>query len=223
MKKLLFAAMLLGSMMATIQAQEFKLGFKLNPLIGFVSQTDDDGNDLDDRTSGARVGWMYGIVADYRLTDNYGIHTGFTIVNKGFTEEFSRDTLLVSDQNIRVTSIEIPVTALLRSNEITNGVYFKGYFGLSLDVNIGYRNEYTGSHPFEPRNENGTLTGGGRVRNLGLTFVVGPGIDWETGIGTMGLGVTFHQGLTNINSKKNTGNDIDIKPRYISFDVAYYF
>ncbi len=223
MKKILFTGLCFLLFVGNLQAQEFKLGFKLNPIIGFASQTDEDGNDLDNRDSGARVGWLYGIVADYRITDNYGIHTGFTIVNRGFTEEFRRDTLPVSDQSIRVTSIEIPVTALLRSNEISNGIYFKGFFGLSFDVNIGYRNEFTGSNPFEAVAENGTIKGGGRLRDLGLSFIVGPGIDLETSVGTLGLGVTFHQGLTNINNKKNTGNEINIKPRYISFDVAYYF
>jgi len=223
MKKLLFVALVWIVSLNAVNAQELKLGFKFNPLIGFAAVTDDSGNEVPNRSNGARVGWMYGIVANYRITENYGIYTGVTIVNKGFTEEFARDTLFTSDQNIRVTTLEVPLTALLRSNEIANGIRFKGFFGFSLDLNVGYRNEFSGSNPFEPENGSGQVKGGNRLRNFGLSFIVGPGVDWETSIGTLGLGITFHQGLTNINKEKNTNFDGEIKPRYVSFDVDYFF
>ena len=204
-------------------AQDIKFGFKLNPLIGFASQTDQDGQSLDDRETSARIGWVYGLVMDNLLSENYGFHTGITIVNKGWDETFRRDTLPASNQSVRVTSLEIPFTALLRSNEIGSDFFIKGFFGLSMDINIGYKNSYTGSHPFQAEPGSGELRGGGRVRDLALSFVVGPGVDWETSFGTLGLGITWHQGLTNINKKKNTGNDIIIRPRYLSFDVEYFF
>ena len=223
MRRLLIISFCLVLGNTALNAQDVKFGFKLNPLIGFASQTDDDGNSLDDRSTGARLGWVYGIVMDNLISDNYGFHTGITIVNRGWDEEYSRDTLPISNQSIRVTSLEIPFTALLRSEEIGSNLFIKGFFGLSMDINIGYKNSYTGSHPFREEAGNGEIRGGGRVRDLGLSFVVGPGIDWESSFGTLGLGITWHQGLTNINKKKNTGNDILIRPRYLSLDVEYFF
>ena len=223
MQRLLIISFCLVMGTLSVKGQEVKFGFKLNPLIGFASQTDDSGNSLDNRSTSARLGWVYGIVMDNLLSENYGFHTGITIVNKGWDEEYARDTLPLSNQSIRVTSLEIPFTALLRSQEIGSNLFVKGFFGLSMDVNIGYRNAYTGSHPFEPEPGNGELRGGGRVRDLGISFVVGPGLDWESSFGTLGLGITWHQGLSNINKKKNTGNDIKIKPRYLSLDVEYFF
>lgn len=201
-----------------------KVGIKLNPLIAFARQTDADGNEDPRRSNDTRIGWVYGITGDYYLAPNYGFHSGIHVVAKGYSEVFARDTLPNSDQNVRISSIEIPFTALLRSNELGNGLFLKGFFGLSLDMNVGYNNKYEGSNPISGEVGDGSVKGANKVKGLGFSFVVGPGIDWELGgVGTLGLGVTYHQGLTNVNRKKNTNNENTIRANYISLDVDYFF
>ena len=206
-------------------AQEgLKIGLRFHPIISFTTVTDDNGNKPQNRDNSARLGWSYGITGSYGITENYAFYTGIHIVNKGFNEVYDAEPALpASDQNIRITSIEVPIAAQLRTNEIGTGLYFKGLFGVSIDFNVGYRNNYDDLDPFDLTPESGTIRDTKKINPLALTFIVGPAFDLETNFGTLGFGLTYHQGLTNINNKSNVGNDNKIRINYVSLDALYYF
>ena len=205
------------------QSTGLKLGVKINPIVSYVKQTNIDGEEVQDRLTSSRIGWVYGITANLLAGSNYGIHSGVHIVSKGYEERFTRDTVAISDQVVKVSSIELPLAILMRSNEVGDGFYLKGIFGLSADLNVGYQNNYKGSNPFTGEEKDGTIRGADKVKNLGLSFILGPSIDWEAGIGILSLGLSLHQGLTNINRKRNTNNENTLKINYLSINVEYFF
>lgn len=207
----------------SIHAQQLKIGLKLNPIIGFANVNDEDGNSVDNREQSIRPGWAYGLTANYLITENYGLYSGIHIVRKGYDETFRRDTLPTSDQSIGISSVEIPLAILLRSNEISNGLYVRGIFGVTFDVNIGYQNKYSGSNPFNTETGSGTIRDGKRIKNGGLSFIIGPGVDLETSLGNIALGITYHQGLSNVNPKNRNNNNLTIKPNYVALDIEYFF
>jgi hypothetical protein len=207
-------------------------GVTIGPHFGLIfssaSITDVDGNDLDaDLTT--KVGFGYGINFNYGFSDNYGIHSGLHIVRKGYqrSEVLLIDSLNVNaSQDVAISLVEIPVALRGRSNEIGNGIYITGIFGGSLDITTGYKNTFTGYDPvLKVLDANGGTTKNTRlVTPVNLTFKFGLGVEQELdNIGTFAAGVSYHQGLTNLNSRKNFGNQENLRISYLSIDLGYYF
>lgn len=212
-------------------AQEgLKIGIRFSPIISFASITDEDNNDIPGLETGSTLGLSYGIILNYGFTENYSFHTGLHIVNKGFDRSSTGDSI-PSIQDVRITTVEIPIALKARSNEVSNGIYISGKFGGSIDIGTGYKNEYSG---IDPKTGLAVTTPGVTkdtklINPLTLSFLFGLGVDWEIDrVGMVNIGLTYHQGLSNINRQKGfseaaTGSNEKIKINYLSIDLAYFF
>jgi len=233
-KLLLFAAILiLGT---TLYAQNVKLGLRLSPLVSFASIADSNGNSVSDELR-TKVGLSYGLtVKYYPLTnENIAIISGIHIVNRGYRRdgsiELNDTSTVVSSENVRFTTVEIPVMLQGRTGDIGGGIHIVGNFGTTIDVTAGYRNQWTGVNPFDYSlsAEGGTLTGTDKVTPVNLSFVFGAGIDWDiSNVGTVNVGINYHQGLTRLNRQsgfqgQTRSSTEEIRMNYIVLDLNFFF
>jgi hypothetical protein len=205
-------------------AQEgFKIGLRFSPIVSFASVADKDNNSIPGLEKSGKIGLSYGLMVNYGFNDNYGLHSGIHLVNKGFTRNQSINGT-ATQQSVRVSTVEIPLAVKGRSNELgVSGIYINGLFGISIDITTGYKNDYEGINPFTGAVGSGTSKKKEFVNPLAFSFLFGAGTDIELDIGTINTGLIFHRGLTNLNNRNKVGNEETIKISYLSLDLGYFF
>ncbi len=185
----------------TTLAQNFKLGLTIAPTISFnQSQTKTDGSWVTDKDGSGGLGWKGGLLADINFAGNYYFHSGLLIHSKSFDKD---------DSKMSVTTLEIPLALKLRSKEVTENVHITGFFGLTGDLNVGAKQKINGS----------AVDYSDKIRFFGTTFMAGLGGEYDLDFGSVGLGVSYHHGLTDIMKSDN----IKTLPRHISIDIVFYF
>ena len=212
--------------------------YDLAPSSHFANITDSTGASISDEVS-SRAGLSYGLSVNYGFTENVGIHTGLHIVNKGYrrTSTFNLDSAVTinnATENVRVTAVEIPLALRGRTNDIGKGIHIVGLFGATVDIHTGYRNQWQEVNLMTYEVNTG---GSGQLNRaseylfpLGLSFIFGGGVDWDIdNVRHLNLGLTYHQGLTNLNSRNSgfqagtKGASENIKVNYLSVDVGFFF
>ncbi len=200
MKKLsLLFAFLIG---LSLNAQNFKIGLTLAPTINFnknyIKNVDGDWKTTEG-TGG--LGWKGGLLADYNFAGNYNIHSGLLIHSKNLSTDNMTQTL---------TTLEIPLALKLRTKEVTDNVHITGFFGGTLDLNVAAK--YKDSE-------------GGEIQNLkdfnplGVSFMAGAGGEYDLDFGSIGVGLSYHLGFTDIAKNK----DIKTFSKHLSIDFVFYF
>lgn len=155
-----FAALILlsaGTALAQ-RSTNLRLGFTASPTFGRITYDDTAPY----ASSGTRVGFSYGIIADYAFAGNYYLGTGFLLTTmrgdvRTATEEFT----------YRTQYIEVPLTLKLKTG--TDGpVRFYGQFGPDLGVKISHKHNLT-TNPLVERDA--------ELIRLGL--LIGAGAEWR--------------------------------------------
>ncbi len=154
MKKTTISIIILLFLSANVFSQAYKenrllrLGLKASPNLGWLRpETKDFEND------GVKMGFSYGLISDFRISDNYYVSSGLFIthwsgrLNMPATEEIDE----IDDDDIadftqsrlyKLQYLEIPLTLKLLTNEIGYITYF-GQFGVSVAANIDADGEDT--------------------------------------------------------------------------------
>ena len=185
----------------TTLAQDFKIGLTLAPTINFNKEEHKDGDKwITNKDGSGGLGWKGGLLADYQFADNYYIHSGLLIHSKSF------DT---SDIDMSVTTLEIPLALKLRSKEVTDNVHITGFFGGTFDLNVAAKQKSGGS---EVDVKDG-------INTFGMSFMAGAGAEYDLDFGSIGLGLSYHLGFTDI-AKSDNAKTI---PRHLSIDLVFYF
>ena len=124
-KNLLFLLILVSAV--SLQAQRgLKMGLRFSPIFSFANITDSTGASVDGNLS-TRPGLSYGLSVNYGFQDNVGFHTGLHIVNKGYrrTSSIKVDSAITvndASENVRITTVEIPLALRGRTNEVAKGI-----------------------------------------------------------------------------------------------------
>jgi hypothetical protein len=169
MKKLLLITSLLSGVLSSSFAQDYEVigpdprgrvdvnqvrfGAYFAPNISWMKPTatkSDDGL-FRVRSLGSKVGYTWGLLADYYFTYNYAIATGFQLNTTGGRLRSDRiakgsapSTVETADFNYTLQYLEVPFQLKLRSDEITDmGVQLFGQIGVTAGVNIGKKATYT--------------------------------------------------------------------------------
>lgn len=128
------------------ESQKLRMGLSVSPLISWFS-TDGDAGQI--TTNGIRFNIKYGLHIDTRLgaNPNYYFSTGLFVMNTGgkLNHQYfggQGDTLL-TDRNVsyRFNYVNIPVTMMLRTNEIGYLTYF-ARVGFDAGFNIKATADY---------------------------------------------------------------------------------
>ena len=185
----------------TVMAQDFKLGLTLAPTINFNKhQFKNDGKWKTDEDGSGGLGWKGGLLADYRFAGNYYVHSGLLVHSKSFDTKAT---------DMSITTVEIPLALKLRSKEVTDNVHITGFFGSTLDINVAAKAKEDGS----------TVDVLDTVKTFGSSFMVGAGAEYDLDFGSVGLGLSYHLGLSNISKDENA----KVTPKHVSIDLVFYF
>ncbi len=184
-----------------LQAQDFKFGLTLAPTISFNKDyvKDSNGDWVSVATTGG-LGWKGGLLADYNFSGNYNFHTGLLIHSKNLGDDDYTQTL---------TTLELPLALKLRSNEVADNVHITGFFGGTFDLNVGAKKKVGG---VETQNIDD-------FNKLGMSFMAGVGGEYDMDFGTVGIGLSYHLGFTDINADE----ELKTIPKHLSIDLVFYF
>ncbi len=170
MKKLLLSICILSSFSIPLFAQDenqdvpssnrngidvnrLRFGAFVAPNISWMKATStksDDGN-YAVKSNGSKVGFTWGLLADYFFTRNYGIATGFQLNSTGgkilatrIPTSPSVNTVQSADFTYFIQYLEVPFNLKLRTEEIEGaGIKIFGQVGITGGINIGKKATYT--------------------------------------------------------------------------------
>ncbi len=184
--------------------KKFQLGFHFSPNIGWV-QAESETIESD----GSKIGFSYGIIADFNIADNYSISTGVNLLNLGakfnYPDMQDVNNLSPGDEqgrtsaDIRFSYIQIPLTLKLKTNQIGYMKYY-GQFGFSgavlYDTKADTDFNYPGSDGTSSKED---ISFDSEANLIRASLMVGLGAEYNiSGNTSLVFGVTYDNGLTNI-------------------------
>jgi len=178
----------------TINVNRLRFGAFVAPTISWMKPTasTDDDNKFNVESGGTRVGFIYGLMADYNFAPNYGIVTGIQINQTGGriiatnrAQTGLVNDVLKADFTYRLQYVEIPLALKLRTDNIS-GFRFFGQLGASVGFNIGKKTDYTvtsiggqGTAAYDTSGSKIKLTGDlGHIAPLMFQMNVGAGLEY---------------------------------------------
>ena len=208
MKFYITGLLILGTISTVFSQEERKvaLSFTVSPSVAWLESTN-KGYEKE----GNLLGVTYGLLADFRLfgVDNYSITTGLTMNHTGgkmkepsyFKDQNDVVISAMTEAKYKLTYVDVPLAIRLKTNEIGYNVFY-GVFGSELGVNINasktFVDTYTGSSMGEYTDDVS-----GDVNLFRSSLIFGAGIQRHiSGKSFYRIGITYHNGLTNIFDKK---------------------
>lgn len=193
-----------------------RLGFYVAPTSSWMRPTanKDDEQNFETANQGSKIGFMYGLMAEFYFAENYAITTGLQVnhtggnilaTRVGSTVDPSRDQVKKADFTYHFQYLEIPLNVKLRTYELANtgGLRIFGQVGLTAGFNIGKKVDYTVNYYDAAAGEDKTATGD-RVKLTGtltsapvmLQMNLGAGVEYPVG-NTMAVyaGIFFNNGF----------------------------
>lgn len=251
--------MLLGLLISNLSAQDdnfkndpvvntqkddrsFRLGLVFAPNISWL-KTNTTGYSSD----GVRIGFTYGISTEFFLAKNYLLSTGFSINNIGGKLRYesiydNAGVVTASEikQSIKINYVDIPIALKLRTNEIGYLTYY-GIFGFNMGIKYSSKTdiEYLDINNIKQTDVNNNSS----ISLININLVVGGGLEYNiSGNTNLAVGITFHNGFTNVLRGKThelntigkalidsdgkavyTDKKVNATLNYFSLDFAIYF
>lgn len=135
-----------------IDSKKLRFGAFVAPTMSWMRPTANKSDDNQHLTNngGSKVGFTYGLMAEYRFAENYSFVTGLQINMSGGKINTTRDAAVSDTASgfVRTTNfdynlqyIEIPLALKMRTNLIS-GFRFYGQLGITPGFNIGKKVTY---------------------------------------------------------------------------------
>lgn len=191
----IFIALFIFSTASSCLAQGFRLGLRIQPSLAWMKPDFTNAS-----SGGTKVGFAYGIGADYYFAENYAITSGVDITYKGGIIKYPS-----YDTRVNLQYIEIPVALKMRTSQIGK-LHYVGQFGLGLGFKIGADADII---------TNGNTTNvkfTDETNPINLSLVIGGGIEYPiSGKTALTAGLLFNNGFTDVLSNKNAPSGTDPK------------
>ena len=214
MKKFTFILLLSALLGHFAQAQDYygsnysdkkvSLGITFSPNIHWLRY-----GDLQNIKKEPKIGYSYGLLGDFALTENYYFSTGFLINNlkasSDYLSENANNDVLAT---YHLQYIEVPFGLKLQSTQRYYRSYY-GQFGFAAGIKINGERELSGADK---------TSLGNNAEPLRLAMQIGGGINWQLDHKlNMMTGLTLNNGFTGILK--------DGKPKssYVAFNFAIFF
>ena len=226
------------------EEKKVRLSLTVNPNFTWLTPTNDGYS-----SEGSKMGSSYGLLMDFRLfgDDNYSLSSGFTFSHLG-GKISSPDVVNVNGTNVAArrfsnysfTGIDVPMVIRLKTNEIGYNVFY-GVFGSELGFNINAKDKFTQTYNGNTTEEK-TNDISSEVNLFRTSLVVGLGVERKiSGNTSYRIGLTYHNGLTNIFKGKSyladgngnaqldsSGNpiedrDLSTKLKYLELNLSVVF
>ncbi len=134
----------------SIDVNRIRFGAFIAPNISWMKPTasTDDANQFNTESNGSRLGFTYGLMAEYFFAENYGIVTGLSVNSSGGkmlvttrSTTPAANTVSKAEFEYRLQYLDVPLALKLRTDDI-NGFRFFGQLGASLGFNISKKADY---------------------------------------------------------------------------------
>ena len=205
--KLLTLILFIG-IISNLSAQEdelrkFRFGLHFSPNIAWLNASSDGYE-----KNGPRVGFTYGLSAEFFLAKNYLFSTGFSLSSLGgnlsypgvYHDENNSEFIPTNiDQSYNLKYVEIPLTLKLRTNEIGYLTYY-GNFGFRTGINYSAKGDFDYKNQNISRNDENIKKD---ISFINMWLIVGIGAEYSiSGNTAMMIGFTFNNGFINTLSNK---------------------
>lgn len=191
------------------QYDGMRFGLKGAPSIAWYQS---ESKNIDN--GGSKIGFSYGLMAEFPFTDNAAFATGFEIMNAGGKLNFETipdnpyyaeeaDTFNLYSRNYKVRYANIPLGLKFKTNEI-GYMMFYGNFGVDAGFKVKALADDEGLYYIsgETNNENIDINDDVNFIRLGLN--IGAGIEYYiSGTTHLVVGVNFNNGFTNLLEKES--------------------
>lgn len=194
---------------------KFQFGMKASPGVNWL-KSETKATQAD----GALLRASYGFVVNYKLSNNYFFSTGIDVNYKG--GKLKRDstntvtvgpsdstTKTVRSQDLKLTYVELPLTMLLKTNEIG---YIKYFLQAGLAPGINIRSKYdetTVTTINSPTTNSKTDTDirdeyiSKDINLFNLSMLIGLGVEYNlSGTTSLTAGLSFSNGLLKVVDRK---------------------
>jgi hypothetical protein len=175
---------------------KMRFGMKIQPALNWLSSST-EGTE----SNGTEFRFAWGGVAEFKFGERYYFSTGIDVANRGGsirkTETFS-DSIVITDHNMKLRYIELPLTMKMKTNEIGYLCYYL-QFGLAPGFNMRSVADITTT----TQTSAGTATAkdekvdiSDKINFFNLSIVIGLGAEWRfSGSTTLIGGLTYSNGF----------------------------
>ncbi len=207
MKKVLFTsiALLLCASMGTVSAQsesvtstsssidskKFRFGIFVAPTMAWMRPTTDKTDDglYAPTNEGSKIGFIYGLMAEYHFAENYAIVTGLQVnmaggkINSKYLGNETSNVVSNANFNYRLNYLEVPVGLKLRT-DLISGFRFFGQLGLTTGFNIAKKATYNVDYydelgtKLKSEGENEKIKGTLAIAPVMFTMNIGGGVEY---------------------------------------------
>jgi len=212
MKKTTVLITLLALVLGSFAQNNFQLGLHFSPNIGWIKPTGDNIT-----ADGAKLGYSFGVITDFNITENYIFSTGAQLVNTGFAvtkpdvQQFTDNSgTKVSGygkttSEVRLKYVDVPLTLKLRTNEIG---YMRYYGKVGFGVGVNYKAMADEEFTYTTGTTQGATISNeeedydDEINLFRAALIIGAGVEYNlSGNTSLIAGVTYNNGFTNIFSK----------------------
>lgn len=132
-----------------VALNRIRFGAYLAPNLSWMRPTAAKDGGFSIKSDGSKIGFTYGLMAEYYFARNYGLVTGLQVNSTGgkiiatnINTTPSQIQVNKADFDYRLQYLEIPIALKLRTDDI-NGFRFFGQLGATLGFNIGKKATYS--------------------------------------------------------------------------------
>ncbi len=184
--------LIVGFSLQTAKAQDFRLGFKANPLFSTLKPTSDYNN-----SNGTKVGFSYGLMFDYFLKDHYAVESELGISTLGGNVEYSKSDTTISS-NIKMNFVEIPIAIKLLTDQINGNMKVFGKFGFNMAIATKNSATITYKKNGVEYDKDDLKDAGKYIQPFNLSLVIGGGVEYKLAKNLdLILGLTYTNGFLN--------------------------
>ena len=197
-----------GRAESRVTLNRIRFGAYIAPNLSWMKPTATKDGNYAVQSDGSKLGFTYGLMAEYFFARNYGIVTGLQVNSTGGKQSSTIINTPTSGAYVtsakfdyRIQYLEIPLALKLRTDEI-NGFRFFGQLGATLGINIGKKATYTVNYHSDTTNKvaegdkiklDGSLT----IAPIMLQMNIGAGAEYPINNKLSAyVGVFFNNGFT---------------------------
>ena len=143
-------ASVLAQTSSNIDSRQIRFGVYISPTLSWMKPTTSKTGDglYEPKSNGSKIGFTYGVMAEYNISENYAIVTGLQVNMTGgkivsdYSGTANSNVVTATDFNYRLNYLEIPAALKLRT-DVISGFRFFGQLGLTTGINIAKKATYT--------------------------------------------------------------------------------
>ena len=203
MKKIALSFLLILTVSAlsaqSMDVQSFRLGLKASPSLAWMKPDTEDYE-----REGIRLGFSYGLLAEFLLAEHYSFATGVHVSYFGgklkfpHYKEIDEQPYIEKERIYRLQNLEIPVTLKMKTREIGYNTYF-AKFGFGGSVNLKATADDRFTNPDGSSITLNDLNIKNEIPLMRVSMILGAGTEYSLGGNTSLVGgITFNNGFTNI-------------------------